>query len=196
MASTSPPMSISNTYKKTAVILMAFAGLVTPAVSMETRMATIQDYREGISGVHFRNPQMQVRNVQDPGAPDESVLLVDYPASTGQPAERDVWCDAIDKDWSVGSAISFKVKPAQPLRLSVSFLGRNQVAYTSWSDLKGGEWQTVRIALDEIQPNPYFQPPGADKNTPIDVSEVLRIGFAPQSPDGGRLMIGKFIIVD
>jgi len=158
-------------------------------------MATIQDYRDGISRVHARNPEVKIQISQDPEAPGESVLTVDYPASTGRPAERDVWCDAIDTDWTVGTAIVFKAKSPEPLRISVSFLGHNKVAYTTWADLKAGEWQTVRIELDEIQPNPYFQPPGADKGSPIDVSEVARIGFAPQTAGSGQLTVGRFTIV-
>ena len=117
--------------------------------------------------------------------------------------EVDAWFDQrpdelgyLARDWRVGQVIQFKVKPAQPLRLSVSFLGHNKVAYTSWADLKAGEWQTVRIGISEIEPNPYFQPPGADKSSPIDVSHVERIGFAPQGPDKGELLIGPLVIVD
>lgn len=159
-------------------------------------MATIQDFRDGTAGIHVRNPEIKVQVTDDTDAPGELVLQVIYPASTDDPAGRDIWCDAIDTDWRVGHAIHFRAKPAQPVRLSVSFLGGNRVAYTSWADLKGGEWQTVRIGLDEIQPNPYFQPPGADENSPIDVSNVARIGFAPQTPEEGELMISPLRIVE
>jgi hypothetical protein len=55
---------------------------------------------------------------------------------------------------------------------------------------------TVRIAFDEIRPNPYFQPPGANTDAPLDVSEVTRIGFAPQDQGAGRLMISRIVVVD
>jgi hypothetical protein len=88
-------------------------------------------------------------------------LVVDYPAPTNDPAGRDVQCNAAARDWTGGRAIAFQVKPAHALRLSVSFFDRNGVVYTSWSDLNEG-WQSVRIAFDDIRPNPYFQPPGAN----------------------------------
>jgi hypothetical protein len=82
------------------------------------------------------------------------------------------------------------------MNLSVSFLDRNGVAYTTWTELQGGAWQTVRISFDQIRPIPYFQPPGANIGAPIDVSEVLRIGFAPQDQAAGRMAISRFVVVD
>lgn len=175
--------------------LIATYCVASQAASDETIVATIQDFRDGISSVHVRKGEMKIQVVKDSGAPDQTVLQVDYPAASRDPGARDVWCDAIDKDWREGSAISFMVKPVKDLRLSISFLGRNRVAYTTWADLKGGEWQTVRVKLDEIQPNPFFQPPGADKNSPMDVSEITRIGFAPQSPEAGQVLVGRFVVM-
>jgi hypothetical protein len=132
---------------------------------------------------------------RDPALGNETVLLVEYPASTGNPAGRDVWCDADNRDWTAGRAISFRIKPDQPVRLSVSFLDGNRVAYTSWADLKAGAWQTIEIPFSDIKPNPYFQPPGADTNAPLDVRNVERIGFAPQTAPAGRLAISKFVVI-
>jgi hypothetical protein len=54
------------------------------------------------------------------------------------------------------------------------------VLLVEYQDLQGGVWQTVRISFAEIRPNPYFQPPDAKTGAPLDVSQVTRIGFAPQ----------------
>jgi hypothetical protein len=124
------------------------------------------------------------------------VLLVDYPPATDNPAGRDVWCDAENRDWTRGRAISFQIKPDHAIRLSVSFLDRNRVAYTDWSELEADAWQSVRIPFDRIRPNPYFQPPDARTGARIDVSEVKAIGFAPQDQAGGRLAISSFVVVD
>jgi hypothetical protein len=64
--------------------------------------------------------------------------MVEYPAPTDDPAGRDVRCVAESQDWTGARAISFQIKPAHPLRFSLSFLDRNRVAYTAWTDLKGG----------------------------------------------------------
>ena len=48
--------------------------------------------------------------------------------------------------------------------------------------------------LDEIRPNPFFQPPDARTGRPIDVSDVKGIAFAPQDKTSGRLAIGKFAV--
>jgi hypothetical protein len=182
----------------------ATAGYLYPAPSWSSQSSTtteisvtvIQDYADGLSAVRAANPAMKLRVGSDPALGDESVLFIEYPAPTGNPAERDVWCLAEDHDWTRGRAISFRVKPAHALRISVSFMDRNRVAYTTWKDLDGGQWQEVRIAFDEIRPNPYFQPPDAKKDAPIDVSEVKAIGFAPQDRTAGHLAISKFVVLE
>jgi hypothetical protein len=123
------------------------------------------------------------------------VLFVDYPPPSDDPASRDVWCDSENTDWTAGDAISFRIKPAAPLELSVSFLDRNRVAYTSWIELQGGVWQPVEIAFDTVRPNPYFQPPDAKTGLPIDVGEVKGIAFAPHDRAAGHLAIGKIAVV-
>ena len=158
-------------------------------------MIVIQAYAKGLSGVRCANPDVRLSVERDPALGDDAVLMVTYPASTGRPAERDVWCDAENRDWSSGSGISFQVKPDQPVRLSVSFLGANGVAYTAWSNLVGGRWQAVEIPFAQIKPNPFFQLPGANKDAPLDVSDVKQIGFAPQVKESGRMFVSKLIVV-
>lgn len=162
----------------------------------ERSVIVIQDYRDELSRVRAANPNVKLRVARDPDLADEPVLLVEYPAPTGNPAERDVWCLAENQDWSGGRAISFQIKPAHALRISVSFMDRNRVAYTTWKELEAGMWQDVRISFDEIRPNPYFQPPDAKKDAPIDVSDVKAIGFAPQDGTAGELAVAKFVVVE
>ena len=94
-----------------------------------------------------------------------------------------------------GSALSFQIKPDDALKLSVSFLDRNRVAYTTWKELKAGVWQAIQIAFAEMEPNPYFQPPDAKTGMPIDVSEVKGIAFAPHDQTPGSFAVGKFVVV-
>lgn len=154
----------------------------------------IQAYKDGLSGVRAASPDVHLSVGRDLAIPDEPVLFVEYPAPGGDPAGRDVQCDADNQDWTGGRAISFHIKPAHAVRLSVSFLDRNGVAYTTWAELTGGVWQRVRIPFDEIHPNPYFQPPDAKTGTPIDVSAVKGIAFAPHDQASGRLAIGRVVV--
>jgi hypothetical protein len=140
------------------------------------------------------NPDVKLRVVHYGALPEGAVLLVEYPAVSGNPAARDVWCDTERTDWSAGRALGFQVNPTRDMRLSVSFMDRNRVAYTSWTTLEGHSWQKVRIPFDAIRPNPYFQPPDAKIGAPLDVSEVRRIGFAPQDPEAGYLSIARFVV--
>jgi hypothetical protein len=171
------------------LVLVALA-----TVAQAQPVAIIQDYRDGLSSVRRANPEVLVSIERDPALPGEPVLTVDYPAPSEDPAGRDVQCDAQVRDWTGGRAIVFQVKPVHALRLSVSFIDRNGVVYTSWTDLKEG-WQPIRIAFDDIRPNPYFQPPSAKSGTAIDVSDVKFIAFAPQDKTSGRLTISRFVVV-
>jgi hypothetical protein len=154
----------------------------------------IQAYDAGLDGVCTTNPGVHLSVARDASIGDEPVLTVEYPPPTKDPAGRDVRCAAKNHDWSAGRAIAFQIKPDHALRLSVSFLDRNRVAYTAWTTLKGGMWQLVQIPFDEIRPNPFFQPPDAKTGARIDVSEVMGVAFAPQDQTSGRLTIGKFVV--
>jgi hypothetical protein len=159
-------------------------------------VAKIQSYAQGLSAVRTTNADVRLSLETDPALPGERVLSIEYPAPSQNPAGRDVWCDAENADWRSGSAIFFRAKAEHPMRLSVSFMDGHRVAYTSWIDLDGSAWQPVRVAFDAIRPNPYFQPPGADTHSPIDVSNVVRIGFAPQDPNAGRLVMSPFVVIE
>jgi len=175
--------------------LLAWAQSTPPRkVAVAKRSIVVQDYREGLAGVRAENPDVHLSLGRDSSIPDERVLLVEYPAPTKDPAGRDVHCAAEHQDWTSGRAISFQIKPAHAVKLSLSFIDRNHVAYTAWSELKGGAWQLVRIPFDEIRPNPFFQPPDAKTGAPLDVNEVKGIAFAPHDQISGGLAIGKFIV--
>ena len=119
---------------------------------------------------------------------------MEYPAPTADPAARDVQCVTENQDWTSGRAIAFHIKPANPMRFSLSFVDRNRVVYTTWVELTGGDWQLVRIPFDTIRPNPYFQPPDAKTGMPLDVSDVRAVAFAPQDQTSGRLAIGPLVV--
>jgi hypothetical protein len=155
----------------------------------------IHSFKDGLPGVRAVHPEARLSLGSDPEVPGEAVMVVDYPAQNDDPAGRDVQCSAETRDWSDARGIAFQVKPSKAVRLSVSFLDRNGVVYTGWADLKEGIWQPVRFAFDELRPNPYFQPPGAKTGSPLDVSDVGFIAFAPQSKDPGRLAVGTFVLV-
>jgi hypothetical protein len=157
-------------------------------------MTVIRDFNDGLAGIRAANPNVHLSVERDPEISDERVLMVEYPPPTSDPAARDVMCTAQSQDWSGGTGIAFQIKPANSMRLSVSFMDRNHVAYTAWREVEGGVWQAIRIGFDEIRPNPFFQPPGAKTGVPLDVSDVKAILFAPQDPASGRLSIARFVV--
>lgn len=161
---------------------------------MEQPTLVIRRFTAGLSGTHAKNPDVKLAIGHDAEQVDEPVLVVDYPPPTGDEAGRDVWCDAEHDDWSGGQVVSFRAKPDHDVRLSVSFFARNRVVYTTWIDLRGGVWQPVRVRLDLIRPNPYFQRPDANLTAPIDVTEVKGIAFAPHDDVSGRLVITSILL--
>src|SRR5262249_13175642 len=118
------------------------------------RTTMIHSFMNGLAGVHTA-PALAVRVARDAGLPNEPVLFVDYPEAGSDPASRDISLDLDSRDWSGGSAIAFRVRPSRATRLSVSFIDRNHVVYTAWTNLEADMWQPVRIAFDAIRPNPY-----------------------------------------
>ena len=162
--------------------------------AIATPVVVIRDFKDGRSDVCVSRPDVRLSLGRDDAFPTEPVLVVEYPAPAKDPAGRDTRCAAQSHDWTAGRAIAFQIKPANALRLSVSFIDRNRVVYTAWTELKGGMWQVVRIPFEEIRPNPYFQPPDAKTGAPLDVSAVENIAFAPQDQTSGRFSIRSFVV--
>ena len=157
-------------------------------------MIVIQSYESGLTGVRSANADVKLHLERDPAMGDQPVLRVEYPAPGANPAGRDVWCDVAQTDWTSGRAIVFQVRPEHaPDCRCRSWIETGLRIRTGWI-CRVGAWQTVRIPLDQIRPNPYFQPPGANTGAPIDVSEVARLGFAPQDKSAGQLTIGGFVV--
>jgi hypothetical protein len=152
----------------------------------------IRQFDQQLTGVRANSASVTLSVTQEPSLGNERVLVVEYPEPGANPAARDVQCTAEHTDWSGSRGIAFQVKSERPSRMSVSFIDRNHVVYTAYVDLKGGEWQAVQIAFDSIKPNRFFQPPDAKAGSPLDVSDVRFIAFAPQDKVSGRLMVTAF----
>ena len=167
-----------------------------PSPNLRQHTTIVHDFQNGLDGIRTSNPAVKLSIGQDGSLEHQAVLLVEYPAPTSDPAARDVHLDAATINWSTGRALSFQVKPAAPIRLSVSFVDRNGVVYTSWTNLQAATWQTVRIEFAAIRPNPYFQPPTAKIGAPLDVTEVKGLAFAPQDPRAGRLALARIVLVE
>src|SRR5262245_15422572 len=104
--------------------------------SADTRaLAVIQGFMSGTAAVHTRNPDVKLSVERDPASSSERILVVDYPPSSNDPSARDVAFDLDERNWTRGRELVFQIKSAHPSRISISFLDRNHVVYTTWSDL-------------------------------------------------------------
>lgn len=74
---------------------------------------------------------------------------MEYPRPSDDLAGRDVCCDAEDRNWSRERAIAFRAKPAHPTRLSMSFMDRHHVAFTTWVDLPDTTWHQLPLSLND-----------------------------------------------
>lgn len=155
----------------------------------------IQSFRGEIFSACTSKSDLRLSAGRDSAIAGQAVLVVEYPMPSGDPAARDVQCVAEHRNWSAGRAIAFQIKTEHAMRFSLSFFDRNRVAYTAWRDLKGGEWQLIRVPFDEIRPNPYFQRPDARTGAALDVSDVSAVGFAPQDQTSGRFIIGPIVVM-
>ena len=163
-------------------------------IALLLQAVVLQAFERGTDIVRAR-PTVTLHVVTDAEIPTERVVVVEYPPPGADPASRDVWIDTEHRDWSKARAIEFEVRALHPTRISVSFIDRNRVVYTTWSDLLHTSWHTVRVVLDSIQPNPYFQPPEAMKGRKVDVSDMSGLALAPQDTTAGTLWIRKVLLV-
>ena len=155
----------------------------------------IHAFENGLGGVRSSNSEVKLSIGRDPDLGEQAVLIVSYPGPTSDPGGRDVRCDAASRDWTTGHAIEFRIKPDHAIALSLSFVDRNGVVYTTRRMVTGGTWQQIHVPFEEIRPNPYFQPPGAKVGTPLDVGDVAFVAFAPQDPAAGWFAITKLVVV-
>src|SRR5215510_10353411 len=121
-----------------SVLALALGSVIacpTARAQEGTRDIVIHDFTKALAGVHARNPDVKLDVARDPSLGNEPVLRIEYPAATNDPAGRDVSLDAENRSWTGGGAITFRVKPAHAMRMSVSFIDRNHVVYTAWRDL-------------------------------------------------------------
>ena len=167
----------------------------TGAAEVEDNVIAIQTYGQGLAGVRGPGAGVKLSVGREPARGDEPVLVVDYPPRSADPAARDVWCDAENRDWRTGNAIAFFVRASHARKMSVSFFDRNRVAYTHWLPLSGDGWQAVRVPFADIRPNPYWQHPDAKRDAPLDVSDVPGMAFAPQDEGAGQLIMSRIEVV-
>ena len=69
-----------------------------PAAALpDKHVLVIHGFENGLAGAHAANANVKL-NVERDSSLSESVLVVDYPAPSDDPAARDVWCDAQNRD--------------------------------------------------------------------------------------------------
>ncbi|HEY3664426.1 MAG TPA: hypothetical protein VGL19_00440 [Polyangiaceae bacterium] len=113
-----------------------------PEAKADAPPIVIRDFKQGLAGVKTVKNDVKLSLGSDPEHAGELTLTVEYPKPSADDAARDVWCDTQHRDWRAGSVILFRVKPDHAVKLSVSFMDHNGVAYTAWIvAAEPGVWQ-------------------------------------------------------
>lgn len=155
-------------------------------------LQVVRSHLRGLGGVRS-GKAVTLSLAEDPTSHGDRLLAVEYLAAQG-PADRDTWCDVDVRDWSGAAAFGLRVLSEQPLHMSLSFFDGNNVAYTAWADVRAGAWEDVRVSLETIRPNPYFQRPDAKLGGPPDLRDIAALAFAPQVPGPGRFLVGDLVL--
>ena len=84
------------------------------------------------------------------------------------------------QDWRGSKALELEVDTREPLQFQVGFNDANQNAYVAQSDpTRGKGWEKIEIPFDHFTLNPFYQPPGARKGAPLDLSHIETFNLSP-----------------
>jgi len=105
----------------------------------------------------------------------------------------DVWGG---QDWNGAKAFTLKVSASEPLKFQIGFNDTNQNAYVAEiAATRGNGWEKLSIPFSQFKLNPYYQPPGAKKGLPQDLSNVETINIAPET-EGRHDFQAKEIVIE
>ncbi len=89
------------------------------------------------------------------------------------------------------SMIALAVRCKTPLQIGIALKDKNNNQYVADAQTTGGkDWETVRIPVSSFILDPYYTPPDAIKDAPMDLSQVKTFNLQPKT-------VGKvFFLVD
>jgi hypothetical protein len=97
-----------------SVWIAALLVVLDTSAAEERSMIAIRSIDEQMSGIRANNPAVKLSVIQDAALEGDRALSMEYPPASG-PTSRDVWCDAVEQDWTRGRALSFKAKSDEPI---------------------------------------------------------------------------------
>lgn len=86
------------------------------------------------------------------------------------------------QDWNGAKAFTMEVYTSEAMKFQIGFNDTNQNAYVAETAVtQGNGWEKLSIPFGQFKLNPYYQPPGAKKGLPQDLSHVETINVAPET---------------
>jgi len=85
----------------------------------------------------------------------------------------------LDVDLSKAKALKFMAKSDPPGTLSLSITDANKVQYVVSVPVPSKDWAEVSVPFSSFEQNKYYQPEGADKSKPLDLTKVSGLGLGP-----------------
>ena len=86
------------------------------------------------------------------------------------------------QDWSGAESMTLEVYSEEPIQLNIGFNDPNQCSYVAEAPGTNGKgWETVTIPFKDFVLNKYYQPEGAKKGAPLDLSRVEAVNLNPRT---------------
>lgn len=100
------------------------------------------------------------------------------------------------QDWRGARRLVLRVYSQEPLVFQFGFNDANQNAYiVKLPSTRGIGWETVGVPFNQFQLNPYYQPEGARKGEPLDVSHVETFNLAPLTEGAHDFKVGTIGLI-
>jgi hypothetical protein len=108
--------------------------------------------------------------------------------------DKESWCGiyhhSLNQKWLGIRTLNIQARGTQDSMIRVSFLDINKVSWVY--DLKlTSEWNKYEVPIGEFKKNPYYQPPEAKTDKPMNVSLITQVQFEPQTAGNGILYVAQ-----
>jgi len=144
-----------------------------------------------------KRTSMALDIVRDPDAPGRMQAACRYELTEG--GWCGVWVRCGDEwegqDWRGSKSLVFTVYSREPLSFEFGFNDVNENAYIALApQTKGTGWETLSFPMTSFQLNPFYQPPGAQKGAPLDLSRIETFNIAPKTTGKHEFKLKEVLI--
>lgn len=108
--------------------------------------------------------------------------------------DSDSWCGvyrhSVNQNWFGIKTLDITIRGTEDAVVRVSFLDANKVSYVNDVTITS-DWNKYSLPIDDFKKNPYYQPPDAKVDKPMNIKTVRQIQFEPQTSGNGIIYLAK-----